>query len=76
MIKVLFESSIFLHQKVGGVSKYIFELNEIFSKHNVSSKILAPISINDYLIRKKNTIFFFKIKKIPKFCRKFFFFIK
>ena len=26
MIKVLFESSIFLHQKVGGVSKYISEL--------------------------------------------------
>ena len=27
MIKVLFESSIFLHQDVGGISKYITELN-------------------------------------------------
>ena len=73
MIKVLFENSIFLHQKVGGVSKYIFELNETFLKNNVSAKILAPITINDYLVKKKNIIYFFKIKKIPKFCRKFFF---
>ena len=32
MIKVLFESSIFLHQKVGGVSKYIFHMNENLSE--------------------------------------------
>ena len=76
MIKVLFESSIFLHQKVGGVSKYISELNKAFVKYNVSSKILAPITINHYLVNKKNSIHFFKIKKIPKFCRRFFFFIK
>ena len=73
MIKVLFESSIFLHQKVGGVSKYISELNKTFVKHKVSSTILAPITINHYLVNKKNSIHFFKIKKIPKFCRKFFF---
>ena len=76
MIKVLFESSIFLHQKVGGVSKYISQLNEIFPKHKVSSKILSPITINDYLInKKKNTIYFLRIEKIPKFCRKLFFLI-
>ena len=32
MIKVLFESSIFLHQKVGGVSKYVIKLNKNLSK--------------------------------------------
>ncbi len=75
MIKVLFESSIFLHQNVGGISKYIIELNKNLSKFEVSSKIFSPITINDYLTKKKNIIFFFKLKKIPKFCRKFFFFI-
>ena len=39
MIKVLFESSIFLHQNVGGISKYISELNKNLFKNNVSSKI-------------------------------------
>ena len=66
MIKVLFESSIFLHQKVGGVSKYIFHLNENLSKCKVSSKIFSPLIINDYLINKKNIIFFIKFKKYSK----------
>ena len=28
MIKVLFENSIFLHQKIGGISNYIINLNK------------------------------------------------
>ena len=75
MVKILFESSIFLHQKVGGVSKYIIHLNENLGKYKVSSKIFSPITINDYLINKKNIIFFLKFKNIPKFCRKLFFLI-
>ena len=76
MKKVLFESSIFLHQKVGGVSKYITKLNQNLFKHKISSKILSPITINDYLDNKKeNVIYYLKFKKIPKFCRKIFFFI-
>ncbi len=76
MIKVLFESSIFLHQKVGGVSKYITQLNENLLRCKVSSKIFSPISINYYLKnKKKNIIFYFKFKKIPRFCRKIFFLI-
>ena len=53
MIKVLFESSIFLHQNVGGISKYITELNKNLLKNNISSKIFSPISINYYLEDKK-----------------------
>ena len=53
MIKVLFEGSIFLHQNVGGISKYITELNKNLFKNNVSSKIFSPISINYYLDDKK-----------------------
>ena len=54
MIKVLFESSIFLYQKVGGVSKYIIHLHENLGKHKVSSKIFSPVTINDYLANKEN----------------------
>tara|TARA_B100001057_G_scaffold462859_1_gene516238 strand:+ start:504 stop:1580 length:1077 start_codon:yes stop_codon:yes gene_type:complete len=76
MIKVLFDSSIFLHQKVGGVSKYITQLNENLPKFKISSKILSPITINDYLDNKKKNInYFLKFAKIPRFCRKIFFFI-
>ena len=77
MIKVLFESSIFLHQNVGGISKYITELNKNLLKNNISSKIFSPIVINYYLEDKKKNknINFLKISQIPKFCRKIFFFI-
>ena len=76
MIKVLFDSSIFLHQKVGGVSKYITQLNENLPKFKISSKILSPITINDYLDNKKKNInYFLKFAKIPRFCRTIFFFI-
>jgi len=50
-------------------------LNNNLNKYNVSSKIFSPITINDYLIHKKDIIFFFKFKSIPKFCRKLFFLI-
>ena len=76
MTKILFESSIFLHQKIGGISNYIIEVNERLKKYNVDSKIVSVITINEYLKRKSlKNISFFKMKKIPKFCRKFFFYI-
>ncbi len=58
MIKVLFESSIFLHQNVGGISKYVIELNKNLYKFKVSSKIFSPITINDYLTKKKKILSF------------------
>ena len=73
MIKVLFESSIFLHQKVGGISRYITTLNKCLSKYGVSSKIFSPISINHHLNNDSNNIYFLKFKNIPRFCRKIFF---
>tara|TARA_Y100000591_G_scaffold91531_1_gene77394 strand:- start:2458 stop:3534 length:1077 start_codon:yes stop_codon:yes gene_type:complete len=76
MTKILFEGSIFLHQKIGGISNYIVELNERLKKHNVNSKIISMFSINEYLAEKSsNKVSFFKIKKIPKFCRKIFFYL-
>ena len=74
MIKVLFESSIFLHQKVGGISKYVSILNKNLHKYKISSEIFSPISINYFLDNKKNNnINYLKLNKIPLFCRKFFF---
>ena len=75
MIKVFFEGSIFLHQKRGGISKYIQKINENLFKYNIKSIIFSPITINENLkINKKNDIFYFRIKKIPKFFTKFFYF--
>jgi len=76
MIKVIFEGSIFLHQKKGGISKYIQKINDRLNKYNVISKIYAPITISDNLdSNKKNVIYFLKIKKIPRFCTKFFYMV-
>tara|TARA_B110000858_G_scaffold193827_1_gene247122 strand:- start:29 stop:1096 length:1068 start_codon:yes stop_codon:yes gene_type:complete len=75
-MKIIFESSIFLHQSEGGISKYISKINEIFQKKNINSIIYSPISINNNLNIKKNyNVSYFKFKRIPKFCTKLFYLI-
>ena len=59
MIKVLFEHSIFLHQKNGGISKYIVELNDNLKKYDIESKIYSPVTINDNLKKNNNKVFSF-----------------
>ena len=44
MVKVLFEGSIFLHQNIGGISKYIVKLNDNLKKNNIDSKIYCPLT--------------------------------
>lgn len=74
MLKVLFDNSIFLHQKNGGISKYITKLNDELKNFKIKSKIFSPISINEYLDNnKKNNTYFVKFFNIPRFCRKIFF---
>ena len=74
--KVLFDHTIFLHQKNGGVSKYIYELNKNLNQNNKNSIIFSPISINDNLnISKKNIISYFSLNRIPRFCTKIFYFL-
>ncbi len=76
MIKILFDSTIFLHQKVGGISKYIFRLNQKNSLFKIKSTIFAPINKSLILSKKiKNVIYFFKIKEIPIYCSKIFYLI-
>ena len=68
MIKIVFEGSIFLHQKVGGISKYINKLNLGLLNNSIKSKIFSPIIINQNFKKKKlNTIFFFENKKNTTF---------
>ena len=75
-MKIIFESSIFLHQSEGGISRYIFKINETFQKKNINSIIYSPISINNNLNIKKNyNVSYFKFKKIPRFCTKLFYLI-
>ena len=71
---ILFEHSIFLHQKTGGISKYINNLNEYLNKNNFKSLIYSPLTINDNLKQKnKNNVFFIRFKKIPIFFTKIFY---
>lgn len=76
MIKVLYDGSIFLHQKIGGISRYIYKLNEKNKSFGVRSVIFAPITINEILDNKTENIrTFIKLKKIPIFCTKIFYVI-
>ena len=73
MIKVIFEGSIFLHQKKGGISKYIQKINDRFTKHSIKSEIYAPIIISDILISKKKMLHvFLNLIRFLNFLLKFF----
>lgn len=75
-MKVFFESSIFLHQTRGGISKYITEINNEFLKLKIHSLIYSPLTIN-VNIRKANfnNIFFLRFNKIPKYFTRIFYLI-
>ena len=49
MNKIFFEHSVFLNQKVGGISNYIIKLNQKLNDYKIYSKIISPISINKTL---------------------------
>ena len=76
MKKVFFENSIFLHQRVGGISKYISKLNNEIRKTGINSIIYCPLTINTNLKKnKKSDIFYLRFIKIPLFCTKIFYLI-
>jgi glycosyltransferase involved in cell wall biosynthesis len=76
MKKVFFENSIFLHQRVGGISKYISKLNNEIRKTGINSIIYCPLTINTNLKKnKKSNIFYLRFIKIPLFCTKIFYLI-
>ena len=67
MIKIVFEGSIFLHQKVGGISKYINKLNLGLLNNSIKSKIFSPIIINQNFKKKNLNTIFFENKKNTTF---------
>lgn len=76
MKNVIFEGSIFLHQRVGGISKYVKYLNKGIKKYSIRTKIFCPITVNKNFGKiNSNEIFFIKLKKIPRFCTELFYFI-
>jgi len=76
MVKIFFDHSIFLHQKNGGISKYVCRLHEGFknSSYGVETKISCPITINDNITEiQSGKKFFIKFEKIPRYCSKLFY---
>ena len=46
-MKILFESSIFLHQPIGGISKYFCEINKILNNLYKNSGLFISPSKNE-----------------------------
>tara|TARA_B100001029_G_scaffold178893_1_gene186659 strand:+ start:1325 stop:2386 length:1062 start_codon:yes stop_codon:yes gene_type:complete len=73
-MKVIFDHSIFLHQKFGGISRYVVNLNNQLNKKKSLTKIFSPITINYYLKQTvTNKISYLYISKIPLFSTKLLF---
>ena len=47
--KILFDYSIFFHQPLGGISRYVINLNNKLIENNIDSRILSPIHKNRFL---------------------------
>ena len=70
-MKVLFDYSIFFHQKYGGISRYFLNLHNELLKKNINANILAPLHNNIFLKNYKNNLSKnFYIKDYPKYTRK------
>ena len=70
-MKILFDYSIFFHQKYGGISRYFLNLQEQFLKKNIETKIFAPIHKNINLKNNQdNKLFNIYLKNYPMFTRK------
>lgn len=63
-MKIFFDYKIFLHQKLGGISRYIVNLHKQLLKKDIVSKIYAPIHINIFLKEINDSDNFYIKKKI------------
>ena len=72
-MKILFDYSIFFHQKHGGISRYFLNLYKEFIQKKIDARILAPIHNNTFLKNLNyNSSIDLYIKKYPKNTRKIF----
>ncbi len=70
-MNVIFDYSIFFHQKYGGISRYFLKLHDELNKNNINSKIIAPINNNIFL--KNHQLDYahgIYLKDYPRFTRK------
>ena len=70
-MKIYFDQQIFVQQKYGGISRYIFELSKNLNSSGQDTKILAPLHINSY-IKNNSNVFGRYIGKYPKYTGKLF----
>ena len=70
-MKILFDYSIFNHQRLGGISRYFINLDYEINKTINESKIVAPIHYNSFLKRYNKYEGKFT-NKFPKFTRTIF----
>lgn len=70
-MKILFDYSIFFHQKYGGISRYFLNIYKEFIAEKIDVKILAPLHNNIFLENSnhKSNINFY-INRYPKHTRK------
>jgi glycosyltransferase involved in cell wall biosynthesis len=66
-MRILFDNSIFFHQKVGGISRNIININDFLKEKKIDSEIFSGIHINNYL-KERNTGLF--ISSIPLYTTK------
>ena len=67
-MKIVFDYSIFFHQKYGGITRYFLNLHNKLLEKNIEAKILAPLN-NNIFLKNHNLNYFsgFYIKNYPKF---------
>ncbi len=69
-MNVIFDYSIFFHQKYGGISRYFLKLHDELKKNNINPKIIAPINNNIFLKNHKlDYIYGIYLKDYPRFTR-------
>ena len=67
-MKIIYDYSIFYHQKLGGISRYFINIDNILKK-NHETKILAPIHKNVFLKKYKNSTKLY-LNDFPRFTSK------
>ena len=70
-MKILFDHQIFSLQALGGISKYILNLNNVYNSQGIQSKISSLFHCNKYLRNLTNEQkFVYYLKEYPRFTRK------
>ena len=64
-MKIAISNTIFFYQKFGGISRYFINLSNEFDKSKLEYKIIAPISKNILLKKKRNNKISLYLSRFP-----------